>query len=215
MPAQGKLWRTYRYSAEGELAEQRDNTRGALQFQHDPAGQMLKRSQPDGHTELEQFAWDAAGNLLDDIQRKSTGRVQGNRLTMWQDIRFEYDAWGNLKTKHSGSRQTQHFSFDAENRLVAVRTVSNSGTVETRFEYDAMGRRITSIERHMERSGHAGMQTHRRFVWQGLRMVQELRDSGLTNYVYSADSPYTPMARVDAFIGKRSMNRVLDRGAAV
>jgi YD repeat-containing protein len=55
VPGQGKLWRTYRYSAEGELAEQNDNTRGALQFQYDAAGQLLKRSAPDGHTGLEQF----------------------------------------------------------------------------------------------------------------------------------------------------------------
>ena len=217
VPAQGKLWRTYRYSAQGELAEQRDNTRGALQFHYDPAGQMLQRSQPDGRggqgSELEQFAWDAAGNLLDDIQRKSTGRVQGNRLTMWQDIRFEYDPWGNLKTKRSGGRQTQHFSFDAENRLMAVKTETGSGTVETRFDYDAIGRRIASTERHIERSGHASMETQRGFVWQGMRMVQELRDSGLTNYVYSADSPYTPMARVDAFIG--SVRAVVDDAKGV
>jgi YD repeat-containing protein len=103
-PQQGRLWRTYRYSVAGELAEQTDNTRGAFQFEYDPAGQMLRRSRPDGRTDLEQFAWDAAGNLLDEVQRKSGGRVQGNRLAMWQDLRFEYDHWGNLRTKRSGNK---------------------------------------------------------------------------------------------------------------
>jgi RHS repeat-associated protein len=202
MPGQGKLWRTYRYSAEGELAEQRDNTRGILQFQYDAAGQLLKRSAPDGHGALEQFAWDAAGNLLDDIQRKSAGRVEGNRLTMWQDTRFEYDAWGNLKTKRSGNRQMQRFAFDADDRLMAVETETARGRVETTFEYDALGRRICKSERHVEVGSYPTHRDEKRFIWQGLRMVQELRESGLSNYIYSTDSAYTPMARVDALIGE-------------
>ena len=210
-PRQGQLWRTYRYSAEGELAEQTDSTRGAWRFQYDPAGQLLSRSKPDGHSGLEQFAWDAAGNLLDEVQRKSGGRVQGNRLQTWQDIRFEYDAWGNLKTKRSGPRQTQHFTFDAENRLLGVRTEAAGGrVVETRFEYDALGRRTARHECRTEAGGMARHENTRRFVWQGLRMVQELRDSGLSNYVYSPDSPYTPMARVDQYVGPMEHQYVFD-----
>jgi RHS repeat-associated protein len=41
----------------------------------------------------------------------------------------------------------------------------------------------------------------KRFVWQGLRMVQEVRDSGTSSYVYSPDERYTPLARLDALIG--------------
>jgi RHS repeat-associated protein len=204
-PQQGRLWRTWQYSAEGELAEQADNVRGAWQFQHDPAGRLLRRSRPDGRSELERFAWDAAGNLLEGLklegQHASAGQVQGNRLRMWQDIRLDYDAWGNLATKRSGSRQAQQFSFDADNRLIQVRTAARGEIVETSFEYDALGRRIGRTERYIDAGLQVRRQEQRRFVWQGLRMVQEIRDSGLSNYVYSADSPYTPMARVDAFIG--------------
>ncbi len=202
-PGQGQLWRTYRYSAEGELAEQNDSTRGAWQYQYDPAGQMLARSRPDGRSELERFAWDAAGNLLAQAQGKSAGRTQGNRLTLWQDIRLAYDAWGNLATKRSGNRQTQHFVFDDENRLLAVKTENTSGTTQARFEYDALGRRIARSEHSLDPKGQPdGALYTRRFVWQGLRMVQELRDTGLSNYVYSPDSAYTPLARVDRFIGQ-------------
>jgi hypothetical protein len=33
--------------------------------------------------------------------------------------------WGNLKTKRSGSRQAQHFVFDADDRLMVVKTESD------------------------------------------------------------------------------------------
>jgi RHS repeat-associated protein len=130
--------------------------------------------------------------------------VQGNRLLMWQDIRLGYDPWGNLATKVRGSAQgqrTQQFIFDADNRLLAVRTESRNGSIETRFDYDALGRRIATREVQTEVGGQVSHHSERRFVWQGLRMVQELRETGLSNYLYSTDSPYTPLARVDAFIG--------------
>lgn len=226
-PGQGRLWRSYRYSAEGELAAIEDRLRGSQQFQYDPAGQLLQRQATDGHGmgqgSLEQFAWDAAGNLLDALRKGggpvgsstsgSAGRVQGNRLLMWQDIRLGYDPWGNLATKVRGSaqaQQTQQFIFDADNRLLAVRSAGRNGSTETRFDYDALGRRIASREVHTELDGSISHRSERGFVWQGLRMVQELRESGLSNYLYSPDSPYTPLARVDASIAETaaSANRV-------
>jgi YD repeat-containing protein len=244
-PGRGQFWRTYHYSREGELAEQHDSLRGTLQYRHDPAGYLLQRAplDPPGiaptvlaatplRPSAEQFAWDAAGNLLDAIARdsrdgrdspgspgspgnrrgsgdpgssdphrsdarRSAGRVEGNRLLMWQDIRFDYDPWGNLLTKRKGSTQTQHFIFDAEDRLLTVRTTSQRGSIETHFEYDALGRRIAVTDTHTSLAG-PGRREHRRFVWQGLRMVQEIRATGLSSYVYSPESPYAPLARLDA-----------------
>ena len=121
-------------------------------------------------------------------------------------MRFEKTPWGNLATKRKGSQQTQHFVFDAEDRLVAVKTHHHRGTSETRFAYDALGRRISVTEHHAEhhavpRSTQAATHT-RRFVWQGLRMVQELGEHGCSSYVYSPDSPYTPLARLDVGMGQ-------------
>jgi RHS repeat-associated protein len=82
-----------------------------------------------------------------------------------------------------------------------VKTEIRGGRIETSFEYDALGRRVAKSEKHIEVSGRISPEQTRRFVWQGLRMVQELRETGLSNYVYSADSPYTPTARVDAYTG--------------
>jgi len=194
-PERGKLWRSYRYTPAGELAEQHDSLRGRIGYHYDAAGQLLSQSRANA---FEQFAWDAAGNLLDEIQRKSRGQVQDNRLRVWQDLRFDYDPWGNLRTKRKGSREVQHFHFDADDRLKAVLTENASGRLTVRFDYDALGRRIgkTEILEHTGTSEAAQMET-RRFVWQGLRLVQEQRTGSVSNYVYSPDAAYIPLARMD------------------
>lgn len=192
----GRLWRNYRYNPLGELAEQSDNVRGSLTFDYDAAGHLLRRTRTDDLAQ-ERFAWDAAGNLLDTIDRKSQGLVDGNRLKVWQDIRYDYDPWGNVIRKRKGAHASQRFVYDAEDRLIAVTTEDTGGVTETRFDYDPIGRRIASDE---TRQG-AEYAQRKRFVWQGLRMVQEVRESGVSSYVYSPDEMYTPLARIDAFIG--------------
>ncbi len=200
-PAHGRLWRSYRYHPSGELAEQNDSLRGNTQYRYDPAGQLLLQTRLSDNSQ-EQFAWDAAGNLLDEIQRKSRGNVEGNRLRMWQDLRFEYDAWGNLITKRKGANQVQRFTYDAQDRLLAVRTENARGVVDARFQYDPLGRRTAKIDTHSEAIGSRRRVERKRFVWQGLRMVQELRETGVSSYVYSPEAAYTPLARLDTVIGE-------------
>jgi RHS repeat-associated protein len=197
-PGMGRLWRSYSYQASGSMAEQRDNIRGTIDYQYDPAGQ-LQRQTRSADQRQEKFSADAAGNLLDDPARKSRGQVAGNRLMMWQDIRFEYDAWGNLSSKRKGAHHIQRFVFDDQDRLLSVITEDLRGKSEAHFHYDPLGRRIAASEVHTTANGR--MHTVRkRFVWQGLRMAQEVRDNGVSSYIYSPDAAYTPLARVDAVI---------------
>ncbi|WEF32426.1 RHS repeat-associated core domain-containing protein [Pseudoduganella chitinolytica] len=198
-PGQGRFWRSYRYTLQGELAEQLDSVRGDITFDYDPAGHLLRQTRTADMSQ-ERFAWDAAGNLLERASGTSQGLVEGNRLKVWQDIRFTYDPWGNVSEKRKGAHSTQRMSFDAEDRLLAVISEDLAGSVETRFDYDAIGRRIATSTTHQPASG-TGYIERKRFVWQGLRMVQEVRESGVSNYVYSPDEQYTPLARVDAYIG--------------
>ncbi len=196
-PSQGQLWRRYRYDATGELTEQRDSLRGSTQYQYDPAGQLLRQYRASDN-EAEAFAWDAAGNLLDNAQRSSRGYVEGNRLRMWQDLRFEYDAWGNLAVKRKGANRVQRFTYDAQDRLIAVRTETPRGAALTRFEYDVLGRRTAKTDTAVHGPGQNGSSERKRFVWEGLRLVQEIRETGVSNYVYSSDAGYAPLARIDA-----------------
>jgi hypothetical protein len=178
--------------------------RGRIDYHYDPAGRLLRQ-----HRSLdlpqEQFVWDAAGNLLDNNH--------GNRLKVWQDLRFEYDPWGNVSHKRKGSRLAQRFTFDAEDRLIAVTCEEAQRIVETRFDYDPIGRRIASSETRRDAYGSSEVQ-RKRFVWQGLRMVQEIRESGVSSYIYSPDEMYTPLARVDAFIGGAMASAAIDKARA-
>ncbi|NHZ89231.1 hypothetical protein F2P45_09410 [Massilia sp. CCM 8733] len=195
---QARLWRNYRYGPSGDLAEQRDSVRGAIDFQYDPLGRLQRQTRRADQRQ-ERFVWDAAGNLLQDAGANSRGQVEGNRLKVWQDLRFEYDTWGNMVTKRKGAHQVQRFSFDAEDRLLSVVTENPGGVSEMRFAYDPLGRRIATTDTHTDAGGRARTRI-KRFVWQGLRMVQERRDNAVSSYVFSPDAAYTPLARVDALI---------------
>ncbi len=197
----GQVWRNYGYDAAGELIETTDSLRGSTQYSYDPAGRLTSCANIVDR-QLEQFAWDAAGNLLDEAQRKSRGYVEGNRLRMWQDLRFEYDPFGNLATKLRGANQTQRFTYDAQDRLITVRTQDARGVVETRFEYDSLGRRLAKTDTSFDVRGMKQRAETKRFVWEGLRLAQEVRETGVSSYVYSPDAPYTPAARVDTVIAE-------------
>ncbi|MBR7977021.1 RHS domain-containing protein [Burkholderia vietnamiensis] len=205
----GQLWRNYGYDAAGELIETSDNLRGNTQYNYDPVGQLTRRVNTLDR-QLEEFAWDAAGNLLDDAQRRSRGYVEGNRLRMWQDLRFEYDPFGNLATKLRGANQTQRFTYDGQDRLIAVRTQDARGVVETRFAYDPLGRRIAKSDTFFDIRGVEQRAETKRFVWEGLRLAQEIRETGVSSYVYSPDAPYSPAARVDAVIAEALAAAAID-----
>ncbi|MFO0579805.1 MAG: RHS repeat-associated core domain-containing protein [Polyangia bacterium] len=201
-PQQGTLWRRYEYDRAGELVTQQDSVRGEIRYEYDPAGQIRRRFRSNDALD-EHFVWDAAGNLLGDGRHKSVGLIQNHRLRIFQDLRFEYDAFGNLTMKKKGAAQEQSFVFDAEDRLIAVRTRNHWrpwGEIEARFDYDALGRRIASTETARGVTGERQIKRNR-FVWQGLRMVQELRETGISTYVYNPDADYSPLARIDQPLG--------------
>jgi uncharacterized protein RhaS with RHS repeats len=49
-----------------------DGLRGSTQYNYDPAGQLTRRVNTMDR-QVEEFAWDGAGNLLDDAQRSNRG----------------------------------------------------------------------------------------------------------------------------------------------
>lgn len=154
---------------------------------YDATGRIIA-SQDSLHGQRETFAYDAAANLLDGPQA-GAGLVMHNKLLTYQDKRYRYDAFGRMIEKRSAKRGVQRFTYDAESRLVEVR--NENGSV-VRMAYDPLGRRVEKTEHGSD--GYPLGET--RFMWDGLRLLQEHKHSQSSLYVYE-DEGYQPLARVD------------------
>ncbi|ELY2909884.1 RHS domain-containing protein [Cronobacter dublinensis] len=104
---------------------------------------------------------------------------------------MHYDAWGNLTRRRSGLHE-QHYTYDAENRLVAARGTGPEGIFDAHYRYDALGRRTrktVTISRGT---------TDTRFLWQGYRLLQEQHENGqCSTWIYDPNETWSPLARVD------------------
>ncbi|EFG2029810.1 RHS repeat protein, partial [Escherichia coli] len=113
------------------------------------------------------------------------GAVMDNRLPGYGRDRYRYNEWGELT-----ERREQQLEWNAQGQLTRVIS-SNS---ETRYQYDALGRRISKATY----GRHTNQREQRRttFVWEGFRLLQETTWQGKRTYLYDAEQPYTPVAAV-------------------
>ncbi|RMR08548.1 Rh [Pseudomonas syringae pv. helianthi] len=85
----------------------------------------------------------------------------------------------------------QTFTYDCENRLVKTETMADTQVESTSsYQYDSLGRRVA------KQSEIKGRTEHKRFLWQGLRMLREESPGQSSLYIYEPGS-YAPLARVD------------------
>lgn len=172
------------------LAERHVNGQHRQLFHYDATGRIIA-SQDGLQGQKETFAYDAAANLLDG-PKAGAGLVVHNKLLTYQDKRYRYDAFGRMIEKRSGRRGVQRFAYDAEHRLIEVRNQTASGETLVRMSYDVLGRRIS--KREYDSQGNLLGET--RFIWDGLRLLQEQRNQQTSLYVYE-DLGHAPLARVD------------------
>ncbi|MBA2928000.1 RHS repeat-associated core domain-containing protein [Pseudomonas sivasensis] len=158
---------------------------------HYDATHRIIASQDSLGGQRETFAYDAAANLLDG-PATGAGLVVNNQLLTYQDKRYRYDGFGRLIEKRSASRGAQHFSYDAEHRLVEVVNQSSAGQTIVRMTYDPVGRRVAKCE--YDSNGYVLGET--RFTWGGLQLLLENRNQQTSLYLYEG-SGYQPLARVD------------------
>ncbi|WP_270221142.1 RHS repeat-associated core domain-containing protein [Kosakonia cowanii] len=186
LPEQAILERLYRYTGRGELAGVSDTLRGEVNYGYDAEGRLLKHYESRQGNSSALFTYDAADNLA-----ANDAPVTDNRLQQWQNLFMQYDAWGNLTRRRSGLYE-QHYTYDAENRLVSARGTGPQGRFEAHYHYDALGRRI----RKTITTGHG---THEsRFLWQGYRLLQEQHQGGqCSTYIYDPNEAWSPLARID------------------
>ena len=115
-----------------------------------------------------------------------------NKLLTYQDKRYRYDGFGRMIEKRSAVRGVQYFAYDAEHRLIQVRSQKDGRETVVNMTYDPLGRRIAKTEH--DSNGYPLGET--RFDWEGLRLLQEHRHSQTSLYIYEDDG-YAPLARVD------------------
>jgi RHS repeat-associated protein len=135
----------------------------------------------------EAFAWDAASNALPVAPAEPTepvgaprtlgvvsaggsaGRVELNRVLVWQDIRYHYDGLGRVVRKVSGQRQSLRLLWDAQNQLVQTISERPGGPVcVSRYHYDCLGRRVA-----VQTLQGTARATTQWFTWSGMRLLQQ------------------------------------------
>ncbi len=180
--------RRYEYDEVGNLVSIDDQRNGLTRYSYDPIGRILSAVQPQSS---ERFAFDPAHNLLDTTVAP-VGRVEGNRIRVYEDKRYDYDAHGNVVEKLVGKHTRMRFEWNPAHQL--VRSVVARGATDTAqtvsYAYDPFGRRVAKRDAF-------GVT---RFVWDGNRLLCEQRGSHSRTYVYGEDA-FVPLARVDAVAG--------------
>ncbi|MFP5393639.1 MAG: RHS repeat-associated core domain-containing protein, partial [Gammaproteobacteria bacterium] len=179
--------RKYEYDQAGNLVSIDDKRNGVTRYSYDVIGRILSAVQPNLE---ERFAFDPAHNIMDATTAK-VGRVEGNRVRVFEDKRYDYDAHGNVVEKLIGKHTKMRFEWNAAHQMVkSVVARNSSDAVQTvRYFYDPFGRRI----------GKRDAFGTTRFVWDGNRLQCETRGSHDRTYVYDTGT-FVPLAQLDNLV---------------
>ncbi|WP_367237382.1 RHS repeat-associated core domain-containing protein [Pseudomonas sp. Rh2] len=212
------LKRQYRYDAAGQLTNIHDTRRGQLEYQYDPVGRLLQATSRLG---VETFAFDPAGNLLDQKTQELNrpleadprrNKLMDNLLREYAGTHYKYDERGNLVHRLQNGAHA-HFTWDLFDRLASY----SDDKLKVDFAYDALGRRLykNSVAHYWDRpeagTGWNQMQRAKRqrelgcgftlFGWDGDTLAWESsppRDDGDTgrtvHYLYEPGS-FVPVAQ--------------------
>ncbi len=120
------------------MAQIDDSLRGSTRYQYDASQRLTQVQGPNP----EVFIHDPAGNLLADSPATPQGQqAPGNRLNLFGDAHFSYDAYGNRSQQARGKQGAlkTHYQYNALNQLTAIAV---NGVI-TQYTYDPLGRRIS------------------------------------------------------------------------
>lgn len=114
------------------------------------------------------------GNRLEKTAGASTSYTYDcmNRLTSATGMSFDWDTHGNMVYMHDGS-DAWNYTYDPKDRLTSVR---KNGALQSRFFYDADGRRVRLWD------SQDGYLTH---VYSRLDVIYESSSSGVTKHFYA------------------------------
>ncbi|MBN3794159.1 RHS repeat-associated core domain-containing protein [Burkholderia sp. Ac-20392] len=190
--------RRYRYGAAGQLSRIEDSRKGGTDYRYDPVGRLIEAISP---VAKERFAFDPASNIVDPVQAREVPasrpspvraestlpvdvpKVLGNLLKSYAGTHFEYDARGNLVRKRTPAGE-QEYEWDEFNRLLSARVAEASRQSQSRYFYDAFGRRIAK-----EVNGERTV-----FGWDGDTLAYESDGERGTHYIYEPGT-FVPLAQ--------------------
>ncbi|MDH0893369.1 MULTISPECIES: RHS repeat-associated core domain-containing protein [unclassified Pseudomonas] len=130
------------------------------------------------------------------------GENKPNRLRVWEEHRYAYDAWGNCIEKKSGPHTERQFQWDAEHQLSRVSVTRRqerfTHTEHWGYDYDPFGRRIAKyrLDPHNEKRSRPWLDdetTH--YGWDGNRLLLERQGDKQQLYIYQPRS-FVPLAMV-------------------
>ncbi|MFI1885369.1 putative T7SS-secreted protein [Streptomyces jumonjinensis] len=177
--------RSYTYRADGHLTAVDDSLRGHSRFDLDPAGRVTAVTATGWR---ENYAYDETGNQISASWpsthpgHEATGArsYANDDITSAGDIRYEHDDLGRAtlrqRTRLSRKPDTWRYTWDAEDRLIAVTTPDG---VRWRYRYDPLGRRTAK-----QRLSDDGETVHEKihFTWDGATLCEQITTSPeLTN----------------------------------
>ncbi len=138
--------RRYTYDPFGQLLALNDLARGEKRYHYDVNARLVgvESATP------EAFVFDPAGNVLPTGPSGALGSATGDRLRVWGDRRFEYDADGRRvrELRGAGDGRELRYAYDGAGMLAEVTERSRKGLRVTRFGYDALGRRAWKETEH-------------------------------------------------------------------
>ncbi|PIJ46465.1 hypothetical protein BOM24_01465 [Tatumella sp. OPLPL6] len=202
-PLAPRFARRWQYDFSNNLVSE---TRQGNLFDHtlwhyDRSGHLL--SQTDQQMGNEQWHYDAASNPL---THADSPPIVDNRVTELKGLRWEYDIHGRTILKQTADYR-YHYRYNSEHQLIEVRSepkLKHQDTTVTTYRYDGLGRRISKSTAIAPDPFTPNTRLDEpkvtRFVWEGLRLLQEIPEYGLSEeklYLYSDSGSYEPLARLD------------------
>ncbi|GAA3444448.1 hypothetical protein GCM10018955_38860 [Planomonospora venezuelensis] len=141
---------TYRYTADGDLAEETTRSGLKIRYERDPLGRVISRTEisaahPDGVST--RFAYDSLGRLLTGTAPGVKNEVTG--VVHTAQTRFTYDADGNKLTETvadltgGDAERKVTYTYDTAGR---VETVTDPEGGVSRTSWDATGARTSSTD---------------------------------------------------------------------
>jgi RHS repeat-associated protein len=190
------LHREFRYRADGNLVGIDDAFGGSRRFELDEVGRVTAVL---GATWSERYVYDSAGNVAtsagttsaDELGEREYG---GGRLRRAGNVHYEHDGQGRVVLRHtrtlSGARRNWTYTWDAEDRLVALTTPDGT---RWRYRYDPLGRRTAK-----QRLAQVGAEVVEQvtFVWDGTVLAEQIGAGVATTWDYEPDS-FRPVSQVE------------------